>query len=398
MAATTSTSSSSNPYIDSSLAHFTSPNFSPSAFLNATLPPLHRSTNIQTDSAAVGLIQLSTQVQSLITQLSAQNARLSGTLTTLTDEIIRGGSRLAYEVEVLRGVALGLEETLVEKLSGDIRRFVPDGVIHAANALEGDMKGLSIDDTEAPNSKASDGRDAEEISASTAHATSLDPEYLRQLRTLISVRSRLESVIKIFGDAMAWPLPPPEDTSAINDSFISMSGSMPIAATADSRAEQTGVSEEDRKKAEEYNQTLRIEVTSLLSQKHVNLPNRPTTEEAEESGIGAAQARINQLRQLASIFAGTAEERPRLRVVEELQGIVDKWRAQIDESKSPKPSQGPSGARAMLSGWSRSLDSGKRSSSAERQRPDGIAPHKEESVGTGLLRNLARLRDEIYME
>ncbi|KAI5302232.1 hypothetical protein KEM56_000896, partial [Ascosphaera pollenicola] len=119
MAAAASSSSSSNPYIDSSIAHFTSPTFSPAAFLNATLPPLHRNTNIQTDSTAVALTPLTTQVQSLISQLSAQNARLSSTLTTLTDEIIRGGSRLAYEVEILRGEALGLEETLREKLEED---------------------------------------------------------------------------------------------------------------------------------------------------------------------------------------------------------------------------------------------------------------------------------------
>lgn len=392
MAAATPTSASSNPYIDPSLAHFTSPTFSPAAFLNATLPPLHRNTAIQTDSAAVALIPLATQVQSLISQLSAQNARLSSTLTTLTDEIIRGGSRLAYEVEVLRGEALGLEETLREKLEEDVKKFVPGGIANIGTGkLEGDMQKLSLEEKEGEGKELGEDATAndktDESKESAASTADLDPEYLRQLRTLIAVRSRLESVIKIFGDAMAWPLPPPENIATITDSFITIS--TPVESGRE------GITEEERKKSEEYIQNLRTEITDILSQKHVAPQKQQQQSETErtEVGIKAAQARVDELRQLVSVFAGTAEEAPRLRVVEELQELVDERKVQLEE-KIARQNQGSSGSRGMLSGWRRSQDGNRRSSSMERRG----TPQKEESVGTGLLRNLARLRDEIYLE
>ncbi|KAI5298272.1 hypothetical protein KEM56_004197, partial [Ascosphaera pollenicola] len=291
--------------------------------------------------------------------------------------------------------------TLREKLEEDVRKFVPGGFTNGdAEKVEEGMKKLSVEENadkdsgENKNDVTTSAEQANQNEELTLTTADLDPEYLKQLRTLISVRSRLESVIKIFGDAMAWPLPPPEEVTTITDSFIT------ISTPADE-----GISEEDRRKSEEYIQNLRNEITDLLAQKHIapqtqtQTQKKPQQQQAErdraESGVKAAQARVDGLRRLVSVFAGTAEEAPRLKVVEELQRLVDERKRQLEESRIAKQNQGSMGARGMLSGWRRSQDSDRRSSSTERNRG---TPQKEESVGTGLLRNLARLRDEIYLE
>src|SRR5215469_16343030 len=115
---------------DDSLRPFIQPTFDPADFLNSTLPPLHLATYnaVSRQANAVSLADLSSQTQSLLSQLNAQAARLTNILTQLTDEILRSGGRLAYEVDVLRGETINLSETLNDTLNPDIKLFLPTGL------------------------------------------------------------------------------------------------------------------------------------------------------------------------------------------------------------------------------------------------------------------------------
>lgn len=88
--------------------------FDAAEHLNSTLNP------------KLSLSELSSQTQNLLSQLNAQTSRLTAVLTQLTDDILRSGARLAYEVDLLRGEAIGLSEALNEGLQDDIAHFVPE--------------------------------------------------------------------------------------------------------------------------------------------------------------------------------------------------------------------------------------------------------------------------------
>ncbi len=110
-----------SPHVaDPFLQDFLDPSFDPAEYLNSTLPSLQTGRG----SSGVPLADLSTQAQTTLSQLNAHTTRLTNTLTQLTDDILRSGSRLAYEVELLRGETLSLAEALTEGLQGDIVKFV----------------------------------------------------------------------------------------------------------------------------------------------------------------------------------------------------------------------------------------------------------------------------------
>ena len=69
------------------------------------------------------LNEVSIQAQTLLSKLNSQTTRLSNTLTQATDEIVRSSGRLAYEVELLRGEAIGLSETLGNDLKKEFEVF-----------------------------------------------------------------------------------------------------------------------------------------------------------------------------------------------------------------------------------------------------------------------------------
>ncbi|CAG8185310.1 unnamed protein product [Penicillium salamii] len=273
--------------------NFADPNFDPADFLNASLSPLTVASsqpNASRTQGSVPLTELSTQVQSLLSQISAQNIRLSSTLSQLTDEILRSGGRLAYEVEVLRGETIGLSETLTEVLRDDIARFIPEPSERkpeqAENASEDDI----------------------EITDQPAPTVSTDPEYVTNLRTLNQVRSRLEEVVQTFGDAMGWPLPPSE--LSFSSSFISVSGP------------DLGEDGQDREeKGQEMMMNLRAEVTGLLD-----------SEGGGRNGLEAADRRVEALRTLAKVWNSSAEEKARNRFVDSLAKIVDDRRRSLDQA------------------------------------------------------------------
>ncbi|KAL4931114.1 uncharacterized protein BDV17DRAFT_289109 [Aspergillus undulatus] len=327
---------------------YTNPTFDPVDFLNDSLPPLalqsqsSSSQSLQPPShqqlRPVNLPELSTRVQSLLSQTNAQNIRHSTTLTSLTDDILRSGNRLAYEVEVLRGETITLSELVGEGLAGEIGRFTVaggDGATDDDKEREVEAERETETETNGPETALNEEK--------TKKIT--EPEYITNLRTLNQVRARLEEVVQTFGDAMEWPLPPSE--TSITSSFISVSAPEP-GPDAHSREE----------KGQEVAAKLRGEITELLD---------------GEGGIEAANRRIEALRTLVNVWRGTAEEKARLRFVEGLGKIVEERRRVLQAKAQP--------VQPMQSGPQR-----------------GHQRQESEGPGGGIFRNLQRLREEIYLE
>lgn len=288
---------------DPALQPFLNPSFDPADYLNATLPPLQSSHTSQVPKSNVPLAELSTQTQTLLSQLSAHTTRLTTTLTQLTDEILRSGSRLAYEVEVLRGETLGLSEALTEGLQEDVAKFVPGGLDQ-----ELARKTSKNVETNGLRSRAVTMNIPKTPVAEAAPAI-VDPTYIQQLRTLTLVRSRLETVIKTFGDAMAWTFPPSE--VSVSSSFLSVSAPEP-------GSEQHSTEE----KGQQVFKQLRDEIADLL------IGGDPI------DGIEAAAKRVQELKDLAIVWKGTAEERGRVKFVESLAKMVeDRHRDLLRESE-----------------------------------------------------------------
>src|SRR5271170_706112 len=100
--------------------------FDPADFLNNTLSVTSFPSSQQANSKDGRLRQIqeaSSEIQTLLSKLNAHNSRCSNSLTQLTDEILRSGSRLAYEVEILRGDVNSLYHALTDTLQEDIQKF-----------------------------------------------------------------------------------------------------------------------------------------------------------------------------------------------------------------------------------------------------------------------------------
>jgi hypothetical protein len=188
----------------------------------------------------------------------------------MTDEIIRSGSRLAYQVDVLRGEAVALNESLTERVADDVRVFVPDGPVPDR---EDEHVALPVQPTH-PTQPA-------------AWQISQEPPSINRLRLLLSVRERLDSVIKLFGAALAWPPPP---TSGGAASFISVSSSPARDADA---------------KAAAWLSAQKAELSSLVAQ---GLEDQ-------------ARKILADLQKLGGLWKGAAEEKSRMNVL----GELDKW-------------------------------------------------------------------------
>lgn len=291
---------------DPSLNPFIAPSFNAADYLNATLPPLKARTSTQRVSKEVPLAELSTQTQTLLSQLSAHTTRLTNTLTQLTDEIIRSGSRLAYEVEVLRGETLGLSESLTEGLHEDISKFVPGGIDSNPGRKSSGAGGTA-------RRKSSTSLDTK-APTNTAQATANgDPPYIQQLRTLTLVRGRLDTVIKTFGDAMSWTFPPSE--VSVSSGFLSVSAAEP-------GSEAQSIEE----KGQQVSKKLRDEIADILIRS-----------DDPVDCIEAAAKRVEELKELSTVWKGTAEEKARIRFVESLAKMVeDRHRSLLREQEQEK--------------------------------------------------------------
>ncbi|KAL4950374.1 hypothetical protein BDW69DRAFT_172343 [Aspergillus filifer] len=325
---------------------YTSPTFDPADFLNDTLPPLtlqsqssqslHPSSQSQSNSRPVTLSDLSTRIQSILSQTNAQNIRHSATLTSLTDDILRSGNRLAYEVEVLRGEAITLSEVVREGLSSEIARFTLD----TPDTKQNTNTNTQEKDEDEPAVKAE-----EEPKKPTSPP---EPEYITNLRTLNQVRSRLEEIVQTFGDAMEWPIPPSE--TSLTSSFISVSA--PEVGSEAASLEEKG---------QDVARKLKNEITELLGRSD------------GDGGVEAANRRVEALRTLSGVWKGTAEEKARTRFVDSLGKMVEERRRVLEAKMQP-------------------VQSGNNGVQRGHQRQESEGP------GGGIFRNLQRLREEIYLE
>jgi hypothetical protein len=285
---------------DPFLHSFLNPSFDSAAYLNATLPPLAASS--RPAPGAVPLVDLSIQAQSSLSQLNAHTTRLTNTLTQLTDDILRSGSRLAYEVELLRGETLGLSEALTEGLHDDIAKFVPGGLPDTSAESHTSpihQRRMSFVAAAAIAAEAPPALAADDVTGETRTAVAPDePSYISQLRTLTLVRSRLESVIKTFGEAMEFVFPPSE--VSVSSSFLSVSA--PDAGGENHSTEEKG---------QQVLQGLRDEISVFLKS------SDPV------KGIEDAAKRIEELKELSVVWKGTAEEKGRAKFIDSLARMVE---------------------------------------------------------------------------
>ncbi|RMZ76433.1 hypothetical protein DV737_g4804, partial [Chaetothyriales sp. CBS 132003] len=296
---------------DQAFAGLSSGRFSAVDLLNDALPTLSLSSQAKTSEAARSsqLQSAASDTQSLLSKLNAHNVRCSSELTFLTDEILRSGNRLAYEVEILRGEANNFYDLLNDSLKADMQQF----------------------------------------------PTTTDPSFITQLRLLCQVKARLESVIAVFGEAMKWPVPPSEVTGG--NALISVS------------APELGIqSTEEDVKAQEAERAIRGEILGLLDQ------------DLGSAGLLAANKRVEEYRRLARLWKGTAEEKTRTRFVDGLAKMVDDRRRALGAAAS-----GQRSATATAS---------QRSGSTTQARPAA----RPETATAALFRNLARLKDDLYLE
>ena len=289
---------------DKAIRPFLAPSFDPADFLNATLPTWTPATPQRSTSDSASLQELNSQTQALLGQLNTQLSRLSNTLTKVTDEILRSGSRLAYEVDVLRGDTSSLSDVLTEGLRDDIARFVPPG-----RRLDegGHSRGVSTSGAVAyPLAPATTGDTSLPRRKSDAKA----PDHLTQLQTLSLIRDRLDSVVKVFGSATEWVVPPSELSS--RSSFISVTAPEP---QADNDAREVN--------GRKYADRVRDEIAELAG----------GGGGWNGEGAKAALERIESLRELATVWKGTSEEKARAKFLDGLCRLVE-------EKKNPKRDTG----------------------------------------------------------
>ncbi|TVY69803.1 hypothetical protein Focb16_v001326 [Fusarium oxysporum f. sp. cubense] len=332
---------------DEFLQDFLDPTFDPATFLNSTLPPLQQRSIPGRTGDVAPLAELSTQAQTLISQLNAQTSRLSTTLTHLTDDILRSGSRLAYEVELLRGETLSLQETMNETLHDDIKKFVPEGLQEAMEAKNAAAAAAKEDRSAAPSTTAA--------AVTNDGANPDDPEFIRQLQTLTLVRARLDSVIKTFGDAMEFVFPPSE--ISVSSGFLSVSAPEPGSAQQSSE-----------EKGKEVLKNIRNEISDLL-----NKSDDPI------QGIEKAAQRIEQLKELNRVWKDTAEEKGRNKFIEGLAKTVeDKHRDLMKEMEQTKEKT--------------KVESRSRKGSVTRDAAATVVEDTKSPGGFGLISQLHKLR------
>lgn len=319
---------------DNILQPFLQDDFDPANYLNTTLPTPAIST--RATHTAVPFSELNSQLQTLLTQLHAQTTRLSNTLNQLTDEIIRSGGRLAYEVDVLHGETTSLTDTLENGMKKDIGLFV---------------------ESPAPTNATAEKEGAPDESDGAEGSGAAEPEYMERLKMLNAVRSRLESVIQVFGDAMAWPLAPSEFIG-VASSFISVSAPETDAETRD---------REEKGKA--YAEKLQMEIRDLIG------PGN------DPEGLEAAMRRIEELRRLIEVWKGTAEEKARIKFVDALAKPVDERRKALEKA-------GQTSRKPAVSPPPRGVD----------LRYGNLDTRAVSEGGYGFLQNLRNLRNDLHVE
>ncbi|CAK7223785.1 hypothetical protein SCUCBS95973_005299 [Sporothrix curviconia] len=338
---------------DPFLQDFLQPGFDPAAYWNATLSggsigsigsnsgsaagagrtksPVPSSTSTSgaagrlaaAASSATATADRAAQAQATLSQLGAHTSRLTTVLTQLTDDIIRSGRRLAYEVQLLRGETLGLGEVLEKHLA--LLEESEASVAAAAAASDGThatiatkARAVGEDGTEA----AKDGEADAAAAGSSSSPPSSEPPSLAQLRMLAQVRSRLDALIKIFGEAMEFTMPP--SAISVTSSFLSVSGPDQESRSGSGSSSQRDATSTTslEEKGQKVLRSLRDEVARLLD-----------GASTENDSVEAAAIRVEALRTLCRVWVGTAEEKARTRFVESLQRMVEDRQRELDRER-----------------------------------------------------------------
>ncbi|CAK7217406.1 hypothetical protein SBRCBS47491_003155 [Sporothrix bragantina] len=331
---------------DPFLQDFLQPNFDPAAYWNATLSgsgsgagagrtksPAPTSTSTSgaagrlaaAASSATATADRAAQAQATLSQLGAHTSRLTSVLTQLTDEIIRSGRRLAYEVQLLRGETLGLGEVLEKHLAQLEENEA--GAAAATSIATKITKADGADSTEVVKDGETGAQNGLTAAGAASSLSSSEPPSLAQLRMLAQVRSRLDAVIKIFGEAMEFIMPP--SAISVTSSFLSVSGPDQESGggpggsgsgSGNPRDAASTTSMED--KGQKVLRGLRDEVARLLE-----------SASTENDSAEAAAIRVEALRTLCRVWAGTAEEKARLRFIEGLQKMVEDRQKELDRER-----------------------------------------------------------------
>jgi hypothetical protein len=349
--APTTASSSSSLLADPALAPFLSPNFSAKAYLNSTLPPLLppsvlSSASVSKSRNPESLSSLSAKTTTLLSTLDLQTQRLLTTLQTLTDEILRLTPRLGYEVELLRSDVLSLSTTLSTDLRQDIEHFQPP----VAENSEEPTETTGTTTTDAP-------------------PRSNKPDVLSKLEMLATVRARLEDVIRIFGDAMAWPLnDSPEEPKLESNNLnppLENSYGVPVPPRTPSPIRALESSNKTQRKKSSANPI--EEILYLLSC----------------DDLPAASTKIKELKELAKIFEGTVEGPARIAVVEALESKV----AEEEEKKMASKRQQERRQEAVLG-----KEEERRKADEEAEKADSHGWSGGRDGYYGLINQLSRMR------
>lgn len=312
---------------DHLLAPLSNARFDPVDYLNDVLPSISLSSQapISKASRTSQLQSASADIHTLLSKINTHNVRSSSELATLTNEILRSARRLEYGVEILRGDVNNFHDILTDVLKDDIRHFVRDQ----------------------PPAVADMGEEVTEPPQDTAQ----EPAFISQLQRLSKVKARLEAVVALFGEAMRWPVPPSEVSSA----------NVLISVSAPELGMQT--TEEDEK-AREALKKIRVEIQDLLD-----------SDGGGAAGLEAASKRLEEYKRLSTIWKGTSEEKARARFTEGLSKLVE------DRARNLE---------------ARGMNQRSRTDSPHRPSSQQGRPAKQE--GGGLFRGLARLKDELYLE
>ncbi|KAF3935900.1 hypothetical protein ABW20_dc0103944 [Dactylellina cionopaga] len=291
---------SSSLLSDPTLQPFLSDSFSPSAYLNSTLPPLSATSVISSSSPAVSLQALHSTATSLLSNLDIHLNRLQSNLSTLTDEILRATPRLSYELQVLRSDVISLADTLSSTRARQLTDCLAD---------------VSLDDSpgtgdEGETENAVSNRRKSEATGTT---TTGKPQVLKRLETLTLVRRHLEDVIKVFGEAMEWTL---TDTQRISIPLPTTTTSSLGAYIPPSRSPSPGVMEGRR----------RLNQSNHSNNNSNNTGSDKFTDEISylllNEEVDKATQKVEDLAKLCEVWKNTSEYDARLRFVENLRWKV----------------------------------------------------------------------------
>lgn len=261
-------------------------------------------------------------------------------------------------MELLRGETLSLAETLSEgPLRADLERFVPAGIQNAAaTSTSGTRRASLVSNTTTANGLSMvpptpatgsvivedhHHHQQQQVGSNTATTPAAqesggdkdadEPPYISHLRTLTLVRARLDAVIKTFGDAMEFVFPPSE--ISVSSGFLSVSA----PDFPDRHSSPEGhISTED--KGQQILKKTRDEISALLNGTTSSGSNGGgRSHEDKIKGVEEATKRVEQIKELTTVWKGTAEEKGRQRFVESLARMVeDRHRELVREMEAQR--------------------------------------------------------------